>query len=69
MKDKNKLSPVDSFIEQTNEHKHQPLQVNCDVTKNIPNIKRQAQTTEDVAQNILSIDLDHISHATAINLP
>ena len=69
MKDKNKLSPVDNFIEQTNEHKHQPLQVNCGVTKNIPNIKRQAQTTEDVAQNILSIELDHISHATAINLP
>ena len=69
MKDKNKLSPVDNFIEQTNEHKHQPLQVDCNVTKNKLNIKRQAQTTEDIAQNILSIELDHISHAAAIILP
>ena len=68
-KAKIKLPPIDNFIQQTNEHKHQPLQVECNVTKNKANIKRRAQATEDIAQNVMFIELDHISHAAAINLP
>lgn len=38
-----------------------------DLTKGKANFKRQAQTTKDAAQNILSAEMDHGSQAAAVD--
>ena len=45
-----KLSPLDEFLNEIQEHTHAPSQTECQITKVQAGIKRQAQETEETTQ-------------------
>jgi hypothetical protein len=64
-----KLDANNEFMEQTNEHTHAPSQTKVEVAKVTASIKRKAQTTTDMPQQILGAELANISEHAAANLP
>ena len=64
-----KLSILDEYIGQNNEHTHPPSQTQVEVTKAKASIKRKAEATEETSQQILASELRNISEGAAANLP
>ena len=64
-----KLSILDEFTGQNNEHTHPPSQTLVEVTKATASIKRKAEATEETSQQILATELRNISEGAAANLP
>ena len=56
-----KLSPLDEFLDEINEHTHALSQTECQVTKVKAGIKRRAEKTEETTRNI--------SDGVAANIP
>ena len=64
-----KLSPLDKFLDEIDEHTHAPLQAEFQVTKVKAGIRRLAEETEEITQQILGTELRKISDGVAANLP
>ena len=64
-----KVDENNEFVEQVNEHTHAPSQTQVEVTKVTVSIKRKAETTTDMPQQILGEELANISADAAANLP
>ena len=68
-KAKVKWTVLDVFVDEVNGHSHAPSQTKCELTKVRANIKRKAETTQDTTQQILTVELQNITPAAAVNLP
>ena len=68
-KAKVKLSTIDDFVKQVQEHTHAPSATRCELTKVRANIKRKASTTHDTTPQILGTELAILTPTTAVNLP
>jgi len=64
-----KVDENNEFVEQVNEHTHAPSQTQVEVAKVTASIKRKAETTTDMPQQILGAELANISADAAANLP
>ena len=64
-----KLSILDEFIGQNNEHTHPSSQTQVKVIKAKASIKLKAEASEETSQQILASELRNISEGAAANLP
>ena len=64
-----KLSILEVYIGQSNEHKHRPSQTQVEFTKAKASIKRKAEATVETNQQILALEPRNISEGAAANLP
>ena len=64
-----KLSLLDEFIGQNNEHIHSRSQTEVEVTKAKANIKRNTEASKETNQQILASELKDISEKASATLP
>lgn len=64
-----KLTIMDEFVQQVNEHTHPPSQVKCEVAKVTASVKLRAETSNDTSRQILAGELIGISESASVNLP
>ena len=64
-----KLSPLDEFLDALREHTYALSQTECQVTKVKTGIRRRAEETEEITQQILGTEVRIISDGVAGNLP